>query len=104
VYSTEQLYRKIGESVRFARKRAGFTQDDLAKQAGLTRTSITNIEAGNQQLRVHTLFSLATALGISPQDLLPSIDETQSDEVDKQLLNKNLADAEREWVKRIINS
>ena len=65
------LYQEIGELVRSARKRARLTQDELAERAGLTRTSITNVEAGNQQLRVHTLINISDALGVSPMSLLP---------------------------------
>lgn len=100
--SDSNLYKIIGELVRYTRKRAGLTQDELANRAGLTRTSITNLEAGNQQIRVHTLLNLAKALGVSPQELLPRVDETNLDSVDEHLQDKNLAEPEREWVKRII--
>lgn len=47
------------------------TQDQLAKQVGISRASLANIEAGRQQVLVHHLFALAAALQLdSPAQLL----------------------------------
>ena len=100
----EMLYRTIGKLVRYERKRAGLTQHQLAERAGLTRTSITNLESGNQQVRVHTLFGIAEALGVLPQQLLPLPDRTLSDVADEKVKEKDLAEPERAWVKRILGS
>ena len=48
------------------------TQEALASEIGLSRTSIVNIERGRQQLLLHTLAQISAALSISLQDLLPS--------------------------------
>lgn len=47
------------------------TQQDLADKVGLTRTSVTNIEKGNQQVSLAMLYRFASALNVSPTDLLP---------------------------------
>lgn len=65
------LYSEIGELVRAYRERINLTQEALARMVGLTRTSITNIERGRQQVLVHLLFLIADALGITPDALLP---------------------------------
>lgn len=65
------LYREIGHRIREARLRASLTQVELAQKAGLARTSITNIEMGNQQPTVHALWRIADAVQTSPCDLLP---------------------------------
>lgn len=65
------LYREIGRRIRDARRRASLTQVDLARKAGLARTSITNIEMGNQQPTIHALWRIADAVHTSPGDLLP---------------------------------
>jgi transcriptional regulator with XRE-family HTH domain len=64
---------QLGKRIRDARERATpkLTQDALAQRAGLARTSITNIETGNQQPTLHALWRIADALGVSPCDLLP---------------------------------
>ncbi len=101
--SENELYKVIGELVRTARERAGWTQNDLARLAGLTRTSITNLESGNQKLRVHTLFNIAQALGVSPETLLPLPNKRTADEIGIKLDDKDLNKTELEWVKRILD-
>lgn len=66
------LYCEIGGRIRAERGALGFSQVELAKEVGLTRTSIINIEAGRQRLPLCTLYSIANALGISVFCLLPS--------------------------------
>ena len=65
------LYRELGQRIRDARLHAGLTQSSLALSAGLSRTSITNIEMGNQQPTIHALWRIADAVSTSPCDLLP---------------------------------
>lgn len=100
-----ELYSKIGELVRMAREKAGWTQADLAKLSGLTRTSITNLEAGNQRIRVHTLLNIAQALGVPPGALLPpSVNEKRAvkTNVDAHLKDVDLTKTEQDWIKRIL--
>jgi transcriptional regulator with XRE-family HTH domain len=73
----EALYREIGARIRAEREDLGFDQIELAEHIGLTRTSITNIEAGRQRMLIHTLYALADALGVSITCLLPNNDTTQ---------------------------
>ena len=67
----EPIYREFGRRLRQARMDAALTQHALGKRVGLGRTSITNIEQGNQHVGLHLLYQLANALGLAPGDLLP---------------------------------
>jgi transcriptional regulator with XRE-family HTH domain len=69
--SDETLYQAIGVAVRKARIAAGLSQDDLAKAVQMTRTSITNLESGRQQVPLHTLYVVARELGRKIGDFLP---------------------------------
>src|SRR5690242_331903 len=72
-------YRALGRLVHQARTEFPMTQDALARHAGLTRSSITNLEAGRQRIQVHVLSLIARALKVDPADLLPGSDaETES--------------------------
>ena len=42
----KQFYKNVGKKLKSARKEAGFTQQQVADRIGLTRVSITNLEAG----------------------------------------------------------
>ena len=72
-YATEAVYAALGARVRMIREALGINQAELAKRAMLTRTSLTNIEAGRQRMPVHQIELLATALGVSPKHLLKGI-------------------------------
>lgn len=66
----EQLYERLGRAIRHARDARGLTQGDAAARAGLKRTTLTNIEKGEQTVAVHQLLGLAKALGADPAELL----------------------------------
>lgn len=68
----KQLYNYIGGVIKEHRQRAGLTQSELARRAGVTRYSIANIEKGRQGVLLHTLRSIAHALGIPLRLLLPA--------------------------------
>ncbi len=65
------LYREFGRRLRSARLEADLTQREVAQRVGLQRTSITNIERGTQHISLHQLFQLASAVGVTPEELLP---------------------------------
>jgi transcriptional regulator with XRE-family HTH domain len=75
VAAADDIYRQFGALVRNHRNGKGtrFTQEYVAKQAGLSRTSITNIEKGRQRILLHQLYDLAAALEVPPTALLPDV-------------------------------
>jgi transcriptional regulator with XRE-family HTH domain len=68
---TERFYRDVGQQIKTRREQLGLTQEALAAQVALTRTSITNIERGRQKLLLHTWMMIAAALGVEAVSLLP---------------------------------
>ena len=68
-----QFYVELGRNIRRFRARpdVGLSQERLGKRVGLSRTSITNIEKGRQQLPMHMIYVLADALGVDAIALLP---------------------------------
>lgn len=67
----DALYVVIGGRIKQARKAAGLTQADIAERTGYLRSTIANIERGGQSLAVHSMLSIAAALGVSLAALLP---------------------------------
>lgn len=55
----------IAASIRRERERAGLSMAELARRAGIAKSSLSQLEAGLGNPGVETLWSLATALGIS---------------------------------------
>ena len=79
----EKLYEEIGYKIRSRRRELGLSQNDLAKKVDLTRTSITNIEAGTQGPPLHLLYQLCDSLEIEIFDILPKLNDiVQLDQVE----------------------
>lgn len=60
----------IGNKMLTLRKKAGFTQADVAELAGLSDRTYADIERGNVNMRVETLLHICDALKITPDSLL----------------------------------
>src|SRR5579885_929999 len=74
---SDRLYKLIGERVRQIREaqEPRMSQDQLAKILGLKRTSITNIERGNQKPTLDTLYRFCEHFGISLSEVAPSLSD-----------------------------
>ena len=57
------INKKIALKIKFEILKKGFSQEDLAYEAGLSRTSIWKIETGKVSPTVETLAKIAQALG-----------------------------------------
>ena len=64
------LQKLVAENVRLARRRLDFTQKHLAHLAGLSLSSIRDIEAGRRFPTADSFDRLACALGLKPYKLL----------------------------------
>lgn len=78
----DRLYRSIGKNIRDLRKgkRPALTQAELADFLGITRTSITNIEKGNQRIPLHLLYILCSKLSVEISEVIPSVEDVVSEE------------------------
>src|SRR5437773_7809680 len=72
---SSSFYSDLGARVRARRMALHLSQNQLAEQLGLQRTSITNLEKGVQRISAEALVQVARALQVSPVDLLPSADK-----------------------------
>ena len=60
----------IGEKLREVRTRRLLTQVELAEKAGVSQSTIANIERDNAEPQFRTIRKLAKALDIEPTELL----------------------------------
>ncbi|MFN8418795.1 MAG: helix-turn-helix transcriptional regulator [Anaerolineae bacterium] len=74
-----KLYTIIGSLIRKAREKMNMTQDALSERLGLTRTSISNFERGQQHVQLHTLYQIAILLEVPIADLLPEVSLVESE-------------------------
>lgn len=69
----------IAELIRTGRLRKGLNQSELAEQAGVSRTTLHQIERGAvQEPRAKTLCKLASALDLPPEAMSPGPDAWQA--------------------------
>jgi len=101
----EPMYRQIGLAIRKRRRQLEMAQDDLARQLGLSRATIANLETGRQRLLVHQLYAVAKALRVRPGDLLPrSLDETSTERWSSIPIEGDLNPDQRRQIARLIGS
>jgi transcriptional regulator with XRE-family HTH domain len=77
----------VGRMVRWARKRAGMTQHDLAVAVGMPQPSIARIEAGKVIPRTATLIEILRATG-----LRLTVEPIDPDE-DREAIRRDLAES-----------
>jgi transcriptional regulator with XRE-family HTH domain len=68
----------LGEAIRRRRMECAFSQQDLALDAGVHRTYISDIERGARNLTVLTLNRIATALGTTAAEFCKAASVTES--------------------------
>lgn len=73
------VYALIGTRLNALRTVAGFTQDELAHRAGLSRVSIVQFESGHQHLPLEAIYCVAAALGKEIADVLPTMADLTTD-------------------------
>ncbi len=66
----DELLFKIGQSVRYIRLKKGFSQEELAFQAGLNMNSISTLERGINNVKIKTLYNIANALNVDIYEIL----------------------------------
>ena len=102
------IYRALGDKVRRLRNGAGRTQAQLAAEIGISRASLANMETGRQQVLVHHLYAVATALDLdSPAILLPLPPDSMHKDNKSPTLplpEEGLSDKQRREVLHLISS
>ncbi len=64
----------FGIVLREMRKKAGFTQENLAFEAGIERNYVSLMELGRNQPTISVIFKLAKALNIEPSKLIRHVE------------------------------
>lgn len=84
---------QIGRALQILRERAGLTQDQLAKRAGMSYTSLSRYERAVEAPQVKSLDRILAALGVTLRDLADAIDEASG-----RTRTATHGRARREWV------
>ena len=73
------MRRLVGMNFARLRKEKGFTQERFAETSGFTQQYVSDLERGRRNPTVVTLFHLASALGVTPVDLVADAGEADPD-------------------------
>ena len=73
---TLDVRERFGDAVRGRREELGLTQEDLAHNAGLHRTYLSDIERGTRNVSLVNIELLARALDLTLSDLVRQVDRT----------------------------
>ena len=73
---TEEIYYRFGNSVRTVRRASNLTQAELAKRAGMNKTYLVRIEAGDNNVTLKTAQRIACALEMDLLSLLKGVSVT----------------------------
>ena len=68
-----RLYEILGKTIRDERIKRGFSQEDLAEKANLTRNYIGQIEHAEKRIHLETLAKIARAMRLRVSDLTRKI-------------------------------
>lgn len=74
MHNEDRYYAQIGALIKKRREALTLTQADVATSAGLSRTSLTNIESGRQRLMVDQLQKICTSLDMPITTLLNKVE------------------------------
>lgn len=84
IISDDKLYEQLGARLRAIRENnpKKYTQAELARLVGVERTSITNIENGNQKVPLHLLYRLCAVLDVVLSEVLPPIEVVKNNSIE----------------------
>jgi transcriptional regulator with XRE-family HTH domain len=105
------LYQILGERIKLRRAELGLSQEYLAKEVNLGRTSISNIESGKHQVPLSTLYLLSKVLDIDIHLMLPTymeiaekVETLNTDDIDEYVKKENLNPSQKSDIENILKN
>ena len=97
------LYKRLGATIKVQRRALGLTQQQLAKQLGISRASLANVETGRQRVLVHQLYEYAGRLNVNIHELLPEPSEANAlQALDDLLFSENVSVLQRQQISSLL--
>lgn len=66
----KQFLKKVGKRIKFLREEKGLSQEELACDANVSRSTISMIETAQNDITLTKIKRIAVALGVEPYELL----------------------------------
>lgn len=96
----------LGERVRFLRKQAGLSQDELANKIEINRNFLSRIETGKSDPTASVLIKMAKLFNTSISSLVGPINDDTSNEAKIKYIEdlcRNFSEEDLNFIIRIIN-
>jgi transcriptional regulator with XRE-family HTH domain len=71
----QKILEQLGENIKLARKRRGFTTLQAAERAGIHRATLYQIEKGNPRVAIGAYFNVFRVLGLQNDFLKLAVDD-----------------------------
>ena len=81
---TEPLSRWVAGEIRAEMARQQITQEQLAEEARISRTALTNRLNGKSNFRAEDIFAIAGALGFRASEIMRRAEESQRRDLDRE--------------------
>jgi len=66
----KDIKKQLGDKIRAIRQKRAMSQEDLAFEADLHRTYISDVERGSRNISIENIEKIAKALKVKPKNLL----------------------------------
>ena len=70
----QDINKEVGNRIRVLRETKGLSQDLLAVRSGLHRSHVGQVERGESNVTVRTLWKIGAALGVPVRELVRSLE------------------------------
>lgn len=67
-----QISKELGNKIRTARKKAGYTQEEIAKKTEMSSNYYAKIERGEINTTIEKLYKIIKALNVQASDIFPA--------------------------------
>ena len=73
IHNNRSIEKSLGQILRQLRQERGLSQEELALESGYHRTYISQLERGQKNPSLRTIFQLAEALEIEPSEIIERV-------------------------------
>ncbi len=80
-------YSLIGERIREARKKKGWSQEKLSEKIDIATAFLSRVERGHSQINLKRLAQISRALDVPLEKLITGVDTSSEKYLDKELYN-----------------
>ena len=75
----KEINRRIGERIRYFRKKKGLSQSEIAAALAVSPSVISTLESGKSMVGIYSLLDIISMLDVGVEDVFPEYSRTYGD-------------------------